>query len=322
MPGPMRIGLVLFPGCMPAGLLAFADLVHAANRRSGRVLFELRRVAGHAGDVACAHGVVLRADGTLSDRDLDAVLVPGFWAESIADVERALDAHAALVATLARLRRGCEIWSYCTGVCLLAASGRLDRRAATVAWWLAETMRTRHPRVDWQCEHASVVDGTAATASGVAGWLPIAQVLVERRVDAAAFRDLARLMVLPRPERMHGAFEAIDLASQRSAFLRRLHRVVTALPAVRVNVEQLARSLGVSARTLARKVADEAGEPVAAYARRIKLHQVGERLVLTRAPVAAIGEELGFSSDANLARMFKRITGMTPAQYRQAFSRA
>ncbi|WP_306108906.1 helix-turn-helix domain-containing protein [Pseudomonas sp. ANT_J12] len=29
--------------------------------------------------------------------------------------------------------------------------------------------------------------------------------------------------------------------------------------------------------------------------------------------------ELGFSSDSNMRRMFKELTGLTPAEYRQKF---
>jgi AraC-like DNA-binding protein len=77
----------------------------------------------------------------------------------------------------------------------------------------------------------------------------------------------------------------------------------------------------MSERTLARKVRAETGVAAGGYARRIKLGQVGERLTLTSAPVSTISAELGFSSDSNMRRMFKELTGFTPAQYRQRFAR-
>ena len=56
--------------------------------------------------------------------------------------------------------------------------------------------------------------------------------------------------------------------------------------------------------------------------RRIKLNQVSERLIHTSAPASSISADLGFSSDAGMRRMFKEVTGMTTAQYRQAFGRS
>ncbi|GAC1033202.1 helix-turn-helix domain-containing protein [Pseudomonas sp. No.21] len=317
----LRIGLLLFPGCMPAGLLAFADMLHAANRRTGHALFETHLVAEQSGPIDCAHGLQLTASYGVAELALDAVLIPGFWAESPQQVESSLEGNASLLAGLARLGKRCRVWSYCTGVCLAAASGRLDGQPATATWWLADALLQRYPRVRWQYEQNCVFTERTGTASGVNGYLPLAQALIERHVNATAFEDLNRLMVLPRPTRSHDAFKALSLIEQPSQLLRRLHALVQEMPAERITVQALAHELGMSERTLARKVRDETGSAVASYARRIKLSQVSERLTLTSAPLKTLSGELGFSSDSNLRRMFKELTGLTPAQYRQRFGR-
>ncbi|MDG9924382.1 MULTISPECIES: helix-turn-helix domain-containing protein [unclassified Pseudomonas] len=317
----MRIGLLLFPRCMPAGLFAFADLLHAANRRSGRGLFEADYVALQAGPVECAHGVTLQATASLAERELDALLIPGFWAESAQQVDEVLAGHAPLIRELSTGSRRLQLWSYCTGVGLLAASGRLDGQPATVTWWLAETLRQRFPRVHWQSEQNCVFNANTATASGVNGYLPIAQALIERSVSAEVVRDLTRLMVLPRPVVPHPAFQGMSLMEQAGTLLRQLHALVERLPAEQITVAVLANRLGMSERTLARKVLGETGQAVASYARRIKLNQVSERLMLTAASVTTISAELGFSSDSNMRRMYKELTGLTPAEYRQRFGR-
>ncbi len=317
----LRIGLLLFPGCMPAGLLAFADMLHAANRRTGTLLFETCFVAEQSGPVECAHGLELTAGHGMAELDLGAMLIPGFWAESAQQVKTTLDVNAALLAGLARLGKRCRIWSYCTGVCLSAASGRLDGQPATATWWLADDLLKRYPKVRWQYEQNCVFTERTGTASGVNGYLPLAQALIERQVSATVFHDLNRLMVLPRPIQSHDAFQSLSLIEQPSQLLRRLHTLVQRLPAERITVCALADELGMTERTLARKVRDETGTAVAAYARRIKLSQVSERLTLTSAPIKTISDELGFSSDSNLRRMFKELTELTPAQYRQRFAR-
>lgn len=317
----LRVGLLLFPGCMPAGLLAFADLLHAANRRTARTLFEVRFVALRAGAVDCAHGVSLPASAALGDGELDALLVPGFWAESAEQVDALIVAQASLVTALRKCSRRTQLWGYCAGVCLLAASGRLNGQPATVTWWLAEAMRQRYPKVSWQSEQSGLFNERTATASGVNGYLPIAEQLIAHRVSGAVFNDISKLMVLPRPAVPHAAFQGASLIEQPSGLLRRLHPLIEQLPAQGITVQVLASRLGLSERTLARRVSGELGQTVAAYARRIKLNQVSERLTLTSLPVTSIGSELGFSSDSNLRRMFKALTGLTPAEYRQRFAR-
>jgi len=318
---PLRIGLLLYPGCIPSGLLAFADLLYAANRRASQTLFETLFVALQAGPVVCAGGVSLQVSEALSEADVDALLIAGFWAESSRQVEKVVSDNHALVLALAACSKRVQLWSYCTGVCLIAASGRLDAEAATVTWWLAGTMARRYPKVDWQSQRHWVINPTTATASGVTGYLPIAQALIERAIGQELFHDLAKLMVLARPVQAHPAFAAMSLIEQSSSLLRQLHRCVEHSPAEQITVQRLAEQLGLSPRTLARRVSAETGVAVAAYARCIKLNQVSERLMLTSTAVNTISADLGFSSDSNLRRMFKELTDLTPLEYRQQFGR-
>lgn len=58
---------------------------------------------------------------------------------------------------------------------------------------------------------------------------------------------------------------------------------------------------------------------VASYLRRIKLNQASERLIHSSVPANTISAELGFSSDSSMRRMFKELTALTPAEYRQVF---
>lgn len=321
MPPPVRIGLLLYPHCMPAGLLAFSDLLHAANRRAGRVVFEPHYVSVEPAEVVCPQGLSLHATHALEKTALDAVLVPGFWAESATQIEHVLDASGALIRGLATFDRSKRLWGYCTGVCLLAASGKLNGQPATVTWWAAETMERHYGKVLWQVERSCIVNTRTATASGVSGYLPIAQALIAQHVSAEVLHDLIALMVLPRPDPTHEAFRAMSLVEQASPVLRRLHDLVRRLPAESITVTCLAETLGMSARTLARRVVGETGVTIAEYARRVKLKQVSERLALTSMPASAISADLGFSSDSNMRRMFKVVTSMTPAEYRRKYSR-
>jgi transcriptional regulator GlxA family with amidase domain len=306
---------------MPAGLFAFADLLHAANRRTGMTLFESMFVAEQAGMVECAHGQSLNAALSVQDSRLDAILIPGFWAESPRQITSALSQNADLTKVLGGLQKNVMMWSYCTGVCMAAATGRLHGQKATVTWWLADMMREYFPKTVWQTERTSIFNLRTATASGVNGYLPIAQAFIEKRLSMEAYRELTKLMVLPRPERTHHTFQTMNLVEQPDRLLRKLHAITEQIPAAEVTVRRLAQELNMTERTLARKVAAATGSAVASYARCIKLYQVSERLIHTSAPASTISVELGFSSDSGMRRMFKELTALTPAQYRLAFGR-
>ena len=83
------------------------------------------------------------------------------------------------------------------------------------------------------------------------------------------------------------------------------------------SLEDVASDLGVSARTLKRRLAARG----VAYSSLLEEELRDKALLLLRssdAAIPAIAERLGYSDVANFARAFRRWTGTTPAAYRRA----
>ncbi|HEY1057209.1 MAG TPA: helix-turn-helix domain-containing protein [Limnobacter sp.] len=317
----MNIGLLLYDGCMPAGLLAFNDLLNAANRLAGKQHFETVWVGTSLQPVACANGLELKPAARLQDLEPDALLVPGLWTESPSDVAQTMGQQATLVQHIQQLPNTVHVWSYCTGVCLLAASGRLNRHPATVTWWLAEFLEKKYPKVHWQVDSDCLLNNTVGTAAGVHGYLMLAQHLVQKHLNTAAYQEWMKLMVLPRPVQHHPAFRSFAFMEQADPLLRKLAAIVAKTPAESITVPALAARLNLSERTLARKVSDLTSTSIAAYARLLKLHQVSEQLIWSSLPVSSISSNLGYSHESNLRRQFKQVTGLSPFEYRRQYAR-
>ncbi len=87
----------------------------------------------------------------------------------------------------------------------------------------------------------------------------------------------------------------------------------------RVNVSELARSVGMSRASFARKFTEETGVPPERYLTQLRLREAAKRLVSTDHGLARIAAELGYSSEFALSRAFKRVYGLPPGQYRARF---
>jgi transcriptional regulator GlxA family with amidase domain len=317
----MKIGLLLYDQCMPAGLLAFNDMLQASNKLHDKKLFETCLLGNSLKPMQCANQIVLTANALLQETQLDLLLVPGMWTESPSQLPVLLAQHAKLIEQIRQLPEHTKVWSYCTGVVLLAASGKLRRQRATVTWWLANSMQKTYPNVNWLIDSDCVVTPKTATAAGVHGYLLLAQKLIEKSLNKATFQEVIKLMVLPRPVQQHPAFRSFAFMEQAAPLLRKLAAVVTQMPAEQITVQTLAGKLNLSERTLARKVSALTEIPVASYARLLKLHQVSEQLIWSSAPVNTISEKLGYSDESNLRRQFKQVTGLSPVQYRKKYTR-
>ncbi|MFC4258841.1 GlxA family transcriptional regulator [Marinobacter lacisalsi] len=313
----MRIGLLVYPDCLPAGLFGFSDLLMAANLRLGHQRFACHWLSERGGPLATANGLSLATE-PLAERPVDGVLVPGAWRDTSTALS---DKDEGVVDALTHLPLETRLWSYCTGVCLAARTGRLDSQPATTTWWLRGLVGHRFPAVNWKPHQTLVYREACATASGVNGYLPLALALLEEQCGESLVADIRRHMVLPRPEGRHTPLQDVPGLLHHGGWMRTLVQTIEGIPAGELDTARLAAAMNTSARTLQRRVLRESGYRCGELMRLVKLNQVGEQLITTDNPLAVIGHVLGFPDEASLRRSFRQVTGMTPGGYREHFAR-
>lgn len=318
----LEVGFLLFDGCMPAGLFAVADMARAANLRAGREVFRITWASIDGAPVDLDGGVRIVPACALSEAACKAWVVPGVWAVSESSLVQAVAALAPIVKVLRALPSATSLWSYCTGVALLAAAGRLDGHAATATWWLRGALARRHARVRWHFDELLVEDRGIRTASGPNGHLPLMKRALEERLPANALRDIEDVLMLPRPREWMPVFQSVELIAIDDARLRRALLFAQRCAAQALTLELAAAHLDMSTRTFARHVQARTGLAAGEWLRRVKLRQVGEALSASDEPVKAIADRYGFGGEAGLYRSFHRTVGCTPAQFRRRFGGA
>jgi len=203
----------------------------------------------------------------------------------------------------------------------MAATDRIDKQQATATWWLADYVENNYPSVDWSFSQTYTFESQNRTASGLNGYLPIAQALIEEQYGHEVLRDIIDLMIIPKPEKSVQPFTQIKLMKLNDKLLRELYIWVERTPATDLTITVLAKHLKQTERTLARKVKQATNLPLAGFMRLIKLHQASELLIYSRKSINVISDSLGFSDDAAFRRTFKKISSYTPSEYRQEFQR-
>lgn len=83
-----------------------------------------------------------------------------------------------------------------------------------------------------------------------------------------------------------------------------------------VRLAEVAAHAGVNPRYLSRVFRRCVGVTLTGYVRRRRIDWAGERLVTTDLPLSRIAMEAGFTDQAHFARLFKRVTGLTPRAFR------
>ena len=85
-----------------------------------------------------------------------------------------------------------------------------------------------------------------------------------------------------------------------------------------ITTEELAQALGTNRTYLCRMFREETGETVQDYVTGLKMDEARRLLDTTAKTAAQIGSYLGYSSQSHFQRVFKKVTGVTPGEYRRA----
>ena len=84
----------------------------------------------------------------------------------------------------------------------------------------------------------------------------------------------------------------------------------------RLSLEDIAAVARVHPVHLAQGFRRAFGLTIGEYLRRLRVQRAANRLLSTRRPIAEIALECGFCDQSHLSRVFKRVTSVTPAEYR------
>lgn len=89
-----------------------------------------------------------------------------------------------------------------------------------------------------------------------------------------------------------------------------------------ITTEELAQALGTNRTYLCRMFREETEETVQDYVTGLKMDEARRLLDVTQKTAAEIGSYLGYSSQSHFQRVFKKVMGVTPGEYRRGKAEA
>ncbi len=312
-PSPLRLTLLVFPGCSIMCVASAVDPLRAANRVSGRPAFDWTIVSADGSPPQTTSGLPVTVGGRFEPAVKTDVLV------AIGGFGTRYEASPRLVAGFRRAARAARaVGGVEAGSWLLGRAGLLDGRAATTHWEDLEDFAATFPEADVRPDRY-VIDGPVFTAGGASPTFDLMLHLVRARLGMAVALDVASVFIY---DQARAATDAQPLVS-----LGRLDgydpRLAQAIRLMESHVDRplpvsaIARRCGVTARTLEKTFADAIGETPGAYCLRLRLN-AARRLVLdTAEPMADIAARTGFSSASSFSRAFAQAFGKPPSRMRK-----
>jgi transcriptional regulator GlxA family with amidase domain len=168
-----------------------------------------------------------------------------------------------------------------------------------------------------------VIDyGDVVTGGGVLAWADLGLRLTERFLGPTVMLDTARYMNADPPGREQRFYSGFEPRTKHGdgAILEAQHWV-SAQRESAVTVADIARHAGLEPRTFLRRFVQATGMKPSEYQQRLRMTRAREMLEFSRTSVDEIASSVGHDDAGGFRRVFRKILGLTPSDYRRRFSR-
>ncbi|OEC50986.1 MULTISPECIES: GlxA family transcriptional regulator [Pseudomonas] len=314
----VELGVLIYQGAQLAAVHGLTDLFGVANRIAAEhesAQLPLLRVSHWQVD---AHGTPARTFDSHPgpDQPMMAVLVPPSIAEFTED-----QAPPALLQWLRRQHAvGTVLGGVCIGSIMLARSGLLDGRSATTHWSSAKSFAASYPAVRLEADKPIVDDGDLITSAGLMAWSELGLRLVDRLMGPSVAADTARFLVIE-----HSA-SASQCGSNFAPILRhgdgavlKVQHWLQASGAVDVSVAAMAQEANLEERTFLRRFRNATGLKPTEYCQHLRVGKARQMLEFTNGTIDHIAWTVGYQDPSAFRAIFKKITGLSPSDYRNRF---
>ncbi len=150
--------------------------------------------------------------------------------------------------------------------------------------------------------------------------LTVAESRTERAGGACIRLGLAELMFVEVVRRYFATIPAAEpgwLAGLRDPAIGRALALLHERPAHAWTLDELASNVAMSRSVLADRFAYFVGQPPIQYLTQWRMQVAARSLANGASKVASVAFEVGYASEAAFSRTFKKITGVSPAHWRQ-----
>ncbi len=216
--------------------------------------------------------------------------------------------------------RGAVLASNCGGAFLLAETGLLAGRSATTHWMFADLLQTRFPDLHVEPEKIVIDDGDIITAGGLMAWTDLGMRLIDRLLGPSIMVETSRFFLVDasgREQRHYGNF-APRLTHGDEAILKVQHWLQVK-GARAIGVADMAREAGLEERTFLRRFKAATGIKPTEYTQCVRMEKARELLQFTKRAVDQIAWSVGYEDAAAFRRVFNRLVGLSPGDYRKRF---
>ncbi len=249
----------------------------------------------------------------------DLLIVPAFYG----DRDEMLNKHSELINIINTMHQnGAEVASLCSGIYFLAEAGLLSGRSCTAHWSDMEDIVRRYPGVNFLSDMVITDQDGIYTSGGAFSSLNLILYLIDkfcgREVGVWASKmfslDMDRMsqshFAVFKGQRQHNDDEIL----KAQTYIEENHHL-------QINIDEIADHTNMSKRNFIRRFKKATQNTPFEYLQRVKIEAAKKALEKGSQNINLLMYDAGYNDIKTFREVFKKITGLTPQDYRKKYSR-
>lgn len=262
----------------------------------------------------------IKTDRLLKDvTTTDLLFIP----PTFGDTSKGILANAEAIPYFKRLHEnGSSLASLCIGAFLLAETGLLNGKKCSTHWAHINEFRERYPDVEVE-DGAIITEHDNIYSSGGASSLwNLILYLIEKFADREVAIMIAKYFALDIGRDSQSQFAIFrGQRNHGDADIQIVQDYIEKHYDDKITIEKLAGLINTGRRTFERRFKEATNNTPVGYIQRVRIEAAKLSFESSRKNVSEIMFNVGYTDTKAFRDIFKKITGLTPIEYRDKFAR-
>jgi transcriptional regulator GlxA family with amidase domain len=253
-----------------------------------------------------------------SDLQIDIVLIPSFTTTNMSDT---LFKNQKFIPWIRhQYIEGAEIASFCTGAFLFGASGLLNGRMATTHIDASSRFATAFPSVNLKPDHVITIDGRFYTSGGSTSTFHLLLRIVQKYCGNEIVIRIAKIFAIDMDRYNQSYFGTfVPSHNHNDDLVKKVQENIETRFREIVSLEDIIKNIPSSRRNFVRRFKLATGVPPIEYLQNVRVESAKKQLEHSSHNINEIIEQSGYSDPKSFRKMFVKIVGMSPLEYRKKF---
>lgn len=218
-------------------------------------------------------------------------------------------------------KNGAEVVSLCIGAYLLAATGLLTGKKCATHWAHATNFRKLFPEVDLVDDRIMTAEEGIYTSGGAYSYLNLLLYLIEKNAGRDAAIMASKMFMIDIDKNSQSPFIIFEGQKDHGdELVKEAQKIIENSYQDKMTVDEIATEIALSRRSLERRFKKATSNTVVEYIQRVKIEVAKKQLETAGKNVNEVMYDVGYSDAKSFRTVFKKVTGITPVEYRKKYS--